>query len=1023
VLPVFSVQDLGKEITSFLGEQITPADLEICLSAIEIIKPSLAKQFWQLQNANPGVYIVLEGKVRLLDSADNLITTLTIGATFGEGTLFSSEDWQVYTARASHDLKLCYLQKAVLEVLIDKYPTIGDRLLIRAELWDLWLRYCATTPQHPATLLGILQALSVFEQHHLEIGSLPPEFDQDSQLWILYRGELTNGDGHKLTSTQIQISKPEGWQVTQPSVVYLLKKADYSSALQHWPDLAGFTNSQVIPLTTGRKIQSKPLLAPPVSREHKVIPFPTQSLGEQKPQPKKQRHFFPSPKVKAGHWWGHLIKQYPFYAQQSASDCGAACLVMIGRYWGKNFSLSKLREQVNVNRDGASLRELGTVAETLGFTSRPVKASLDKFAEQSLPAIAHWQGKHFIVVYKITPKKVIICDPAIGQRTLSDAQFLDGWTGYALLLQPTVDLKNAEEANNNPWQFFELVKPHWKVLLEVFIASVVLQIFGLVSPIFTQILLDRVIVQGSIVTLNAVVGGMLIFGLFSLFVSAIRQYLLDHTANRISVAMLVGFIKHTFRLPLSYFESRYVGDIVSRIQENHKIQHFLTGESLSILLDLMTVCIYLGVMFWYSWRMALMALLTIPPFFILVLASTNILRRISREIFTAGAKENSYLIQALTGIRSVRSMAIEQSVRWRWEELLNKLIKKSFAAQIINNRLQIISGAINLFTSTGLLWFGAMQVINQELTIGQLIAFNMLLGNVMSPFKRLAVVWNQLQEIMISVERINDVLGAEPEEDLQIQARQPIQYLRGHIRFENVTFRYHPESDINILENINFEIQPEQTVAIVGRSGSGKTTLGKLILGLYPPTDGQILIDGHDITTIALKSLRSQVGVVDQDTFLFGGTIKENLTIAYAEATQPEIIQAAKLAGADEFIQKLPMGYETQIGEGGGLLSGGQRQRIAIARALLGNPRLILLDEATSHLDSESERIIQNNFKTILQGRTSIIIAHRLSTIRNADLIIVLDRGVLLESGTHDELIAKKGHYYYLNQQQFRQTG
>ncbi|MEH2377912.1 MAG: peptidase domain-containing ABC transporter [Nostoc sp.] len=1023
MLTIFSVQDLGKEITSFLGEQIPQADLENCLATLEIVEPSLAKQFWRLQNASPGVYIVLEGKVRLLDSTDNLITTLTIGTTFGEGTLFTKEDWQVYAARASHGLKLCYLQGEVLQALIYKYPTIGDRLFVRAELWDLLLRYCATAPQHPATLPAILQALSLFERHHLEIGSLPPEFYQDSQLWILYRGELTNFDGRKLTATQMHVPKQEGWQVTQASVVYLLKKADYSSALQHWPDLVVFTNSQVISVTTGRKIQPKPFLAAPVSREHKVIPFRTQSAGKQKPQPKKQRHLFPSPKVKARHWWGHLTKQYPFYAQQSASDCGAACLVMIGRYWGKNFSLSKLREQVNVNRDGASLRELGTVAETLGFTSRPVKASLDKFAEQCLPAIAHWQGKHFIVVYEISPKTVTICDPAIGQRTLSHAQFLAGWTGYTLLLQPTVDLKDAQEANNTPWQFFELVKPHWKVLLEVFIASVVLQIFGLVSPIFTQILLDRVLVQGSIVTLNAVIVGMLIFGLFSLFINGIRQYLLAHTANRISVSMLVGFIKHTFRLPLSYFESRYVGDIVSRIQENHKIQNFLTGESLSILLDLMTVCVYLVVMFWYSWRMALMALLTIPPFFILVFASTNILRRMSREIFSASAQENSYLIQALTGIRSVRSMAIEQSVRWRWEELLNKVVKKSFRAQIINNRLQIISGAINLFTSTGLLWFGAWQVINQELTIGQLIAFNMLLGNVISPFQRLAVVWNQLQEIMISVERINDVLGAEPEEDLQTQERQPIKYLRGHIRFENVTFRYHPESDINILENINLEIQPEQTVAIVGRSGSGKTTLTKLILGLYPPSDGKILIDGQDITTIALKSLRSQVGVVDQDTFLFGGTIKENLTIAHPEATQQEIIQAGKLAGADEFIQKLPMGYETQIGEGGGLLSGGQRQRIAIARALLGNPRLILLDEATSHLDSESERIIQNNFRTILQGRTSIIIAHRLSTIRNADLILVLDRGVLLESGTHDELIAKKGHYYYLNQQQFRQTG
>ncbi|NEP08363.1 MAG: ATP-binding cassette domain-containing protein, partial [Okeania sp. SIO4D6] len=286
------------------------------------------------------------------------------------------------------------------------------------------------------------------------------------------------------------------------------------------------------------------------------------------------------------------------------------------------------------------------------------------------------------------------------------------------------------------------------------------------------------------------------------------------------------------------------------------------------------------------------------------------------------------------------------------------------------------------------------------------------------PFQRLTVLWNQLQEVIIAVERINDVIDTEPEEDLQSEGRQYLVELQGNIIFDNVTFRYHPESDINVLENLSFEVKAGQTVALVGRSGSGKTTISKLVLGLYPPTDGKILIDGYDITTISLPSLRNKVGVVDQDTFLFGGTIRENLTIAHPSATLEDIVGAAKLAGADEFIQRLPMGYETQIGEGGGLLSGGQRQRLAIARALLGNPRLLVFDEATSHLDVESERIIQTNLNSILQGRTTLIIAHRLSTVRKADVILVLDRGVLIEQGNHEELMAKRGHYYYLNRQQ-----
>ena len=1021
MVSVFSRHQLGKEVTSVLGEQLSEKDLENCLKVVEIVEPPLAKQFWHIEEATPGIYVVLAGKVRLLDCTENLIMSLTAGASFGEGTLFATRQWQPYTARASDGLKLCYIPTEILQALMNQYPNIRDRLFARAELWDLLLVYCGNSPQRPISVPGILQGLSLFEQRVLEIGSLPPEFYQDCQLWLLYRGQLSNANGRKLISGEMQIPQNQGWQVTQPSVVYVLKDAHWQAALQHWPELATFTNSDATPTNNSRQeIRRSRLPASQLNQQRKIIPFPTQTAPKE--QPKKSRPYFPSPKVQMGHWWGRFTQRYPFYAQQSASDCGAACLVMIGSYWGKRFSVNRLRDMTNVNRSGASLRALATAAESLGFATRPIKASFDKLAEQPLPAIAHWEGKHFIVVYEITKKRVIVGDPAIGQRSLTPTEFKAGWSDYALLLQPTTQLKDAKDESASFWKFFELVKPHYKVLLEVLMASVLIQLFGLVTPIFTQLLLDRVLVQRSVATLNAVGVGMIIFGLFRIGMNGVRQYLLDHTANRVSVSLLVGFIKHTFRLPLSYFESRYVGDIVSRIQENQKIQRFLTGQTLSILLDMLTLVIYLGMMFWYSWRMALFVLLTVPPFFILALASTNILRRISREIFNAGAKENSYLIESLTGIRTVRSLAIEQTVRWRWEELLNNLVKTSFNAQIIGNRLQVISGAIEIFVNTALLWFGASQVIQGELTVGQLVAFNMLVGNVLSPFQRLSLLWNELQEIIISTERINDVLEAEPEEDLQNKPRKALDKLRGHIRFQNVTFRYHPENETNVLENINFEIQPEQMVAVVGRSGSGKTTLSKLILGLYPPTDGKILIDGFDITSISLRSLRSQIGVVDQDTFLFGGTIRENIAIAHPEASLEEIIQVAKFAGADEFIQQLPMGYESQIGEGGGMLSGGQRQRLAIARALLGNPRLLLLDEATSHLDSESERIIQNNLKTILKGRSSVIIAHRLSTVRNADLILVLDHGVLVESGTHEELIAKKGSYYYLNQQQLTQV-
>lgn len=752
------------------------------------------------------------------------------------------------------------------------------------------------------------------------------------------------------------------------------------------------------------------------SLNYEALPQP--KIISEKSEKKSPKLYFPSPNQRLGHWCQRVTKRYPFFAQQSASDCGAASLVMIMSYWGKRVSVNRLREIANVNRDGASLKGLMTAAESFGFSTRPVKANLKGLAKQSLPAIAHWEGKHFIVVWEIDRKQIIIGDPAIGQLTLKREDFVTKWTGFILLLEPTFKFRQTEEQKSSLWQFVELVKPHWFILLEVFIASLFIQIFGLITPIFTQLILDRVIVQGSTTTLLAMGLGLLIFGVFRVAITGLRTYLLDHTANRIDLALISGFIRHALSLPLSYFESRYVGDIISRVGENRKLQRFLSSEALSIFLDLLTVFIYIAVMFRYSWKLALLSLVIVPPFFLLALISTPFLQRISREIFSALAKESSYLIELLTGIRTIKSMATEQSVRWNWEDLLNEEIKKNFSGQIIGNQLQIISNLIESLATVGLLWFGAYLVIQNQLTIGQLVAFNMLFSRIVSPFQRLTVLWNQFQEVNIAVERINDVLEARSEEDLESKFKQSLPPIQGNIIFDKVTFRYNYESEINILENISFEIKSGETIALVGRSGSGKTTIYKLLLGLYSPLQGKILIDGYDLTTLSLSSLRQQIGIVDRDTFLFGATIRENISLGNPNIFLEEIIDAAKLAGIHEFIQSLPMGYETQIGEGGGLLSGGQRQRIAIARALISNPKLLILDEATSHLDTESEKIIQTNLNKIRQNRTIIIIAHRFSTVRNADRILVLDKGILIEQGNHEKLMSNKGTYYYLNRQQ-----
>lgn len=1040
-----------QQLAHALGSVLTKSDFDRYLTKIEIQQPSPGKQFWQSTEAQAGIYIVLDGKVRLVDDNQELLLTLDQGDSFGENTLFFEASFQPYSARASLNVKLAYLSSKLLENLNEKYHEINEHLYHQALIRD-FLLLCpqlAALHKHP----GLVEVLSLLEKHELSQGKLPDELN-NQRLWLIRWGQLIHTSGTSLDRGSIDAptQKDGYWEVTQPAEIYSLNPEQWETALNYLPQLAQLISSdtsfaQIPPQSSinginGKNLDPRPEIKTPKIHTPKIQISKTQipkiktpkikgskiqASGSKKfqqeratgqPGKKISQAYFPSPKLQVGHLLQRITRRYPFFQQQSTSDCGAASLVMVGQYWGKRFSINRLREISHADRNGASLRGLVLAAESIGFTTRPVKTNLVQLEQQSLPAIAHWEGKHYIVVYEVTRTHVIVGDPAIGQRNLTRGEFETGWTGYTLILQPTAFLKETKQSNLPFWQFVELVKPHRLVLLEIFLASVFIQVLGLITPVFTQLLLDRVVVQRSTLTLNAIGLGLLLFGFFKIAMTGLRQYLLDHVANRIDIALIVGFINHTLRLPLEFFESRYVGDIISRVQENHKIQQFLTGETLSILLDILTMFVYTGLMFWYSWKLALLVLVIVPPFILLALVATPFLRRISQEIFAASNEQTKYLIQSLTGIRTIKSLAVEQTVRWHWEELFAKSIKKSFSGQIIGNTLSIFSSTIQTLVTTLLLWFGVWQVIQNELTIGQLVSFNMLMGNVISPFQRLTFVWNELQEITIAIERINDIIDSKPEEDLQEEIHQSLPPLEGHIRFDRVTFRYNPESDINNLENISFEAKPGQTIALVGRSGSGKTTLSKLCLGFYLPTEGNILIDGYDMSSISLASLRQQVGVVDQDTFLFGGTIRENISIAFPEASLEEVIEAANQAGAHEFIQELPMGYETQIGEGGGMLSGGQKQRLAIARALLGNPRLLILDEATSHLDTESERIIQNNLNTILKDRTTLVIAHRLSTIRNADLILVLNKGILVESGTHEQLMTKRGQYFYLNQKQ-----
>lgn len=741
----------------------------------------------------------------------------------------------------------------------------------------------------------------------------------------------------------------------------------------------------------------------------------TQQATAQKTLPPEKQKIavaFPSPNFFRKFRWN-----YPFAEQQSAADCGATCLRMIGLFWGKRLDINQMREQIGVGRSGASLRSLARVAEGIGFHSRPVRASFDRMTTQPHPWIAHWQGDHYVVVYKVTPGRVVIADPALGIRRLKTAEFQKNWTGYALLLEPTPSLKETPESKRSLWRFLGLLVPYRSTLAQILFMTFLLQILGLITPLFTQIILDKVVVQKSQVALNVFSLGLLLFGVWQIGLSAFRQYLLDYVSNRLDLTMISGFINHALTLPLGFFEMRHVGDLITRVQENRKIQLFLTRQALSVWLDTLMVFVYLGLMFYYNMQLTLLVLALIPPFVLLTVGSTPFLRRISREIFNREAAATSTLVETFSGIATVKAAAAERDLRWLWEDRFTSTLNAVFQGQKLANGLGSIGGLFNILGSTSLLWFGANLVIQEQLTIGQFVAFNMLVGNVMGPILRFVGLWDEFQEVVVSVERLNDVFEAQPETPSPEQGIQ-LSFIQGRLCFENVTFRYNKDTETNTLQNLSFEIQPGQVVAIVGRSGSGKSTLAKLIQGLYKPDRGRILLDDYDLAQVSPVSLRRQIGVVPQECFLFSGTIYENITLFQPQYSLEQVIEVAQLAEAHVFIQEFPLGYETKVGERGANLSGGQRQRIAIARALLHQPHLLILDEATSSLDTESERRFQQNLQEVRQGRTTVVIAHRLSTVRDADQILVLDRGVLAEQGSHAELIQRKGLYAYLAQQQ-----
>ncbi len=712
-------------------------------------------------------------------------------------------------------------------------------------------------------------------------------------------------------------------------------------------------------------------------------------------------------------------EQYAQKAEPRKLDTAILCLVAIAKIFGIPADEAQLRRAyVVAGTVGMDTMTMLRAAGELGLKSRLIKIDPTQLAKTPLPAIAILKNGNYVIVAKQEKEKVVIIDPYRDHHfVLPSANLINAWNGEMVLFtRRYISPKAKTQKKFSLSWFIPAIWRYKRNLGQVLFLSFVLQLFGLISPMFTQVIIDKVLVHRSLNTLDVLIFGMTFVSIFQAWMTGLRSYLFTHTTNKIDVALSTRLFRHITALPVKYFETWQVGEVVARVRELENIRQFITGSALTVVLDTIFAIVYIIAMFKYSSYLSLITLLMLPLYITLNLVVTPIYRKRLNDKFTAGTENQAFLIEAVTGIQTVKSLAVESQLIQKWEQMLARYIKTAFATANLSNVAGNIGSFIQQVFTLAILWFGSYQVMQDKLTVGELIAFQMMSGQVIAPILRLVNMWQNFQQTMVSVDRLSDILN-EPAEPAFNANRTTLPTVRGDIVFDRVTFRYRQDMS-EVLYQLSIVIQAGASIGIVGRSGSGKSTLTKMIQRLYVPESGRVLIDGVDLAQVEPAWLRRQIGVVLQDNFLFNGTIRDNIGAVRLDAPMEDIMIAAKNSGAHHFIQELPDGYDTLVGERGTALSGGQRQRIAIARALLTNPRILIFDEATSALDYESERMIMDNLDTISAGRTMIMIAHRLSTVRHCDRIIVLERGRVAEQGTHEELLERRGVYHRLYMQQ-----
>tara|TARA_X000000950_G_scaffold107647_1_gene135638 strand:+ start:6228 stop:9329 length:3102 start_codon:yes stop_codon:yes gene_type:complete len=980
-----------------------------------------------------GFYFVLSGAIELVTQGVEgqriIIDTLREGAV-QPCDIFDAEEIATYQLQAGTEpVLLQLLTKTDILAYFDENPELKEKVAEGRRLRDVldFLLQTNSLKGIPREGLATLAQNTAIEQVSAGTVSIR-QGDSEDSLFLVKSGRFvvtrdeaptihldTPGPGSILGEIAVLTGEPRRATVTalEDSVIYRVPGHIFRQLIEDHKELSSNLKSIM-----NKRISDGNDAVKEDPQESK------KPAAEETPENESRRRQAAPETIKIKRGWLAGRMKYPVIRQHSQMDCGAACLSTICKYFGKDVSINTTREIIKVRQEGASMTNLIRGLSEVGFRPEAFISSMDQLREQKLPAIANWKGYHWIVVYEVTDKEVICSDPAEGLVRHSLEDFIAGWSRYTIFMEPTSKFNDFPESKPAIKSFLPFYLPFKKTIYELFLLALFMQVLAIAAPLFSKFVIDEIILKAD---QQWLMSAIYVMGVITIL-TMVMDYISDIMALRLSLRCNFNMISHIYsrllRLPLSYFEARKIGDITNRLEQHEQVTEFVTEDGLDTFLNLLTGVAFLILMISFNVWLSAAALFFLSLNIFVVRFISPRMRQVERESFVKEAEQESHTIESIQAAGTLKTLGAQHQSRWKYENHFAAVANLEFKEAKFSQIAEIVVTMLDSFGDVAVMFLAGYFVIQGEITIGEMVAFQIFANGVQGPVNALIGKWDEIMEVRVAIERMNDVLEKEPEfpdpgtESQAEKEKIELSALLGSINFQNVTFRYEPDDQSNVLQDISLDIKQGQKVAFVGTSGCGKSTLFKLLYGFYPPSEGKIFLDGFDQSEVTKKSLRRQISIVPQKSLMMRASIRDNIAIARPDATLEEITEAAEIAQAHDFITKMPGGYSAMLDERGGNLSGGQRQRLCLARAFLQRSSILVMDEATSALDVETERVIMDNVNTYFGDSTVLMIAHRLSTVRNADMIVVLNQGLIAEKGTHDELMDNQGLYYSLNGQQ-----